>query len=131
MESPAATPFFLRHKLLSGLVLAIAIPIYTAFIVWVYQYAKNNTASSSQTRSEGLKESSSADSSSVIPAKAESQSAITPTPTPRPTGPGQYACDQYGVCNNYEESKRTACPKTYADRTCLDECQKKDVQCPK
>ena len=56
----------------------------------------------------------------------------TPTPTPTPMlGPGPFACDPYGFCNAYEDSKLVGCPKTYADRFCLNECQKTNVRCPK
>ncbi len=55
-----------------------------------------------------------------------------PTPTPTPLlGPGPFACDPYGFCNAYEDSKLVGCPKTYADRFCLNECQKTNVRCPK
>ncbi len=53
-----------------------------------------------------------------------------PSPTPL-LGPGSYACDPFGVCNLYDESARAGCPKTFADRSCLNECEKKDVRCKK
>mgnify|MGYP001605628300 CR=1 FL=1 len=125
-----------RHKILFGLVVTIGVLLYAAFNVWVYQYSKGGNALSPKaiwqtvtSAGAGFQRLSPAKSSPVIPANAGIQGTITPTS--RPTGPGQYACDEYGICNNYEDTKRVGCPKTYADPHCLNECGDKNIRCLK
>lgn len=57
---------------------------------------------------------------------------MPPTPTPTPLqGPGIYACDPNGICNNYSADMRAPCPKTFADYHCLGMCGTPTVRCPK
>ncbi len=111
--------FTKRHKLLFGVIIAVSILLYAAFNVWVWQVSTSSkTVTKSTTGFPGLTGSGPVIISSL-------------TPTPHPTGPGPYACDMFGVCNYYEDTKRAGCPKTYADRSCLNECENKDVWCTK
>lgn len=127
-----------RHRLLFGLVVTIGVLVYAAFNVWVYQYSKSGKATSPSalwqtiTASRagfGVLKGDSLSNSSPAPTPSPSP---TPTPTPRPTGPGEYACDPYGVCNRYGDAARLEfCPVTYADSLCLDQCGDKEKQCAK
>lgn len=137
--------FLHRHKLLFGVIIFISIFAYAGFNLWVYRYAKSSKGSSPTTLWQtvtkagagfpGATEQDPVTSSSVIPADAGIQRttpSASPTPTPRPTGPGEYACDPYGVCNRYSEKARTQyCTQTYADSRCLDQCGNKEKQCAK
>lgn len=120
----AVSHFFLQHKLLLGLTFIVLFSGYILFIIRVYHFALGDSFASKAPARE--------QNAPVVSSAAENPAPqSTPTQPPRPTGPGPFACDQYGVCNIYEDAKRTTCPKTYADRDCLNECQKKDVRCPK
>lgn len=57
----------------------------------------------------------------------------TPLPIPTPNlGPGPNACDPLGVCNNYgDTSVSSGCPRTFADSTCLKQCDNKEARCAK
>lgn len=47
----------------------------------------------------------------------------TPIPTAAPLqGPGRYACDPLGLCNDYSDEMRKFCTTTFADRHCLNQC---------
>jgi hypothetical protein len=103
----------------AGVVLAVV--VIAASLV-VYRLGKTGEGNNRQERN----------IRSFLPAKQADSSFPSAVPTPTPLlGPGPFACDPYGFCNAYEDSKRTGCPKTYADRYCLDECQKTNVRCPK
>ena len=52
----------------------------------------------------------------------------SPTPTPL-QGPGQYACAPTGDCTDYSDEIRKTCPKTFADRSCLNQCGSTAVRC--
>ncbi|MCX6792120.1 MAG: hypothetical protein NT149_03735 [Candidatus Gottesmanbacteria bacterium] len=59
---------------------------------------------------------------------------LASTPLSAPTslqGPGTYACDPDGICNDYSDQMRKNCPKTFADTTCLGMCGTPSVRCPK
>jgi hypothetical protein len=61
---------------------------------------------------------------------ATPQPTATPLPTPTPLqGPGVYACDGDGKCNNYNDEMRKSCPKTFADSHCLGMCGTPSVRC--
>lgn len=135
------------HKIFFGLIIAVAVLLFAAFNVWTFQWAKSGKAPSPEallqtiipprqsfqrlnpaTQGLTLPDPNSPpvipNSPPVIPA--------SPTPTPRPTGPGEYACDPYGVCNRYENAARKEfCTVTFADRFCLDQCGEKEKQCKK
>ena len=78
-----------------------------------------------------------ADSSkkTVFPTMTPLVSQATPTlsPTAIPTiatGTGPYACDPKGNCNNYADPTGYGqCPKTFADRKCLNECNNVNIRC--
>ncbi len=153
MESPTviderAPSFPHRHKILFGLVATMGFLVFAAFNVWVYQYSRSGKAPSPAAIWQAVTASRtgfgvSKDDSFAPALKGDTlpkqgvtfrdsdTRAATPTPTPRPTGPGSYACDEYGICNIYEDAKRVGCPKTYADPQCLNECGDKTVRCPK
>jgi len=48
---------------------------------------------------------------------------------PRPTGPGINACDPLGKCNSYADPKSSACPVTFADTGCLNQCSDPKNRC--
>ena len=52
----------------------------------------------------------------------------SPTPTPL-EGPGRYACAPTGDCTDYSDEIRKTCPRTFADRSCLNQCGEKSVRC--
>lgn len=51
---------------------------------------------------------------------------ITPAPL---KGPGIYACDPFGICNNYGDEQRKSCPVTFADSHCLGQCKDSARRC--
>lgn len=106
-----------RAILVGGSLYLVAI-VVAGFTAW--QLAKNGSGSAGRVR----------DLRSYLPAPEGRPSVSVPSPTPL-VGPGTFACDHYGICNFYDENKRAACPKTYADRLCLNECEKTEVRCPK
>ncbi len=112
-----------RHTFLFGLVVLVGIILYASFNLWVYRVATSGNATKT---SKGFTLPKQGETFSETPSLAPPD-----TPTPQPTGPGPYACDMFGVCNFYEDTKRAGCPKTYADRRCLNECENKDVRCTK
>ena len=126
-----------RHKILFGFIATIGVLIYAAFNVWVYQYSKGGKALSPATLWKTVTSPSSSfqrlQNTSIPPAKSrEAGSGFAgQDPAPRDTGPGPYACDEYGICNNYEDAKRVGCPKTYADPHCLNACGDTKVRCVK
>ncbi len=122
-----------HHTLFFGLVVTIGVLLYAVSSVWIYQFYKNGTSNTPAAFGGG----GNTPSSPVTP-PAKSREAgsgfagqdLAPRDTPL-LGPGVYACDEYGICNIYEDTKRAPCPKTYADRNCLNECKKIEVRCPK
>ena len=136
-ERVISSPSFLRrHKILFGVFVAISIIVYAAFNVWVYRVSTSGKALSPT----ALWQTVTSSNSGFGVLKGDSPprrgvtftETVTPSPTTtRPTGPGQYACDEYGICNNYEDAKRVGCPKTYADPHCLNECGDTKVRCLK
>ena len=127
IPSPNHTVPLQKKLLYTGAIVGFVI-LYAVINIGVFAYAKKVRLS----KQAGVTETVSVDengnplqSSSPLPT-----SDPTPTPTPRPTGPGIYACDPIGICNNYEDAKRKDCPRTYADNQCLDQCGNKTVQCP-
>lgn len=131
--------FFHRHKLLFMVVIFVGILLYAGFNFWVYRYAKRGSAPSPEALLETVSNKGAGfggfqgKAQGRIPTPAPRASpAPTATPTPRPTGPGDYACDPYGVCNKYsDEARKQYCTMTYADFRCLDQCGDKEKQCTK
>ena len=110
----------LREKKTVFIVAGICIFIsYIAINIGIWTYAKKS-GKSAQTVAE-----------KIFIQPIGPSSTPTPTPTPRLTGPGPYACDPLGLCNNYKDAKGAGCPKTYADSGCLGECGNTAVRCPK
>lgn len=126
------------HKILFGVTVFIGVLLYAAFNLWVYKYSSGNAPSPKalwqtvQTVT-GLnpvkKQGSTLPESGLTIGTPQPP---TPTPTPRPTGPGEYACDPYGVCNKYsDEARKEFCTVTFADSQCFDQCGDKTKQCKK
>jgi hypothetical protein len=109
----------LAPKVLVIAAIIVAILLVAGFNIWVFRYAKEGKAPSVfQGTFSGVQT-----TPPVVPF-------FSPTPTPRPTGPGDYACDPYGVCNKYsEEARKQFCTVTFADSLCLDQCGDKTKQC--
>ena len=53
---------------------------------------------------------------------------LLPTSTPL-QGPGKYACAPTGDCTDYSDEARQSCPRTFADRSCLNQCGNPGVRC--
>ncbi len=130
-ERVASSPRFpRRHKLLFGALVIIGVFLYAGFNLWVYQYSTSGKASSPKALWQTMTKSESGFERLTGPGPVTTPSP-SPTPTPPPTGPGQYACDEYGICNLYEDARRVGCPKTYADPHCQNECGDTTVRCQK
>lgn len=101
----------------ASLMLTVAVMTASLLVYWLGKMGGGNTGQVRDVRS-------------YLPARQGGSTFSVPSPAPL-QGPGPFACDHYGFCNVYDDDKRAACPKTYADRHCLNECQKTDVRCPK
>lgn len=101
----------------ASLMLTIAVITASLLVYWLWKTGGENNRPVRDLRS-------------YLPAPEGRPSFSVPSPTPL-VGPGPFACDHYGICNVFDENKRAACPETYADRSCLNECQKTYVRCPK
>lgn len=137
MDLPA---FFHKKSVLLILGLVVLL-LYAGVNVWIYQQGRNKA-----TITTGKESGTSSKNSGIggifeklIPKNSPSQTSsqqptptpFLPTPTPRPTGPGQYACDPLGICNDYGNEERKSCTTTFADRHCLDQCGDAAKRCTK
>ena len=127
-KTPAGEKNFLslfrRQPAMIGLVVVLLILLGLG--VWYFLYPKEGASLFGIQREQ---------TSTETPGDETGEFLISPTssPTPRPTGPGTYACDPNGICNEYDgpEKPEYDCPKTFADRFCLDSCEDLTVRCKK
>jgi len=124
---------FRRQPAIIGLVVVLLILLGLG--VWCFLSTKGGIFSFGTQRTQvqdDTQVSTSTESAGETPAD-ELLVSPTPSPTPRPTGPGTYACDPGGICNEYDgpEKPEYDCPKTFADRFCLDSCEDLTVRCKK
>ena len=131
-ERVASSPSFpRRHKILFGVFVSIGILVYAAFNVWVYLNATSGKIPTPNTLRQAVKNAGSGFPELIGLGPFTPTSPAKQDLAPPDTGPGQYACDEYGICNNYEDAKRVGCPKTYADLHCLNECGDTKIWCQK
>ena len=124
---------FRKQPVIIGLVVVLLILLGLG--AWYFLYTKGGTFSFGTQRKQVEDEtqvSNSTENAGETPVD-ELLVSPTPSPTPRPTGPGTYACDPGGICNEYDgpEKPEYDCPKTFADRFCLDSCEDLTVRCKK
>ncbi len=117
-EQPNKTNHGISRQLIAIVLGGCVMLVAAGFIV--FQMGKNTVGKSQQSR----------DVWSYLPVNSGIPPVVVASPTPL-FGPGPFACDPFGICNMYDESTRAGCPKTFADRSCLNECEKKDVRCKK
>lgn len=103
------------------LLVSLGIVVYIIFIIWFFN---SGTIFKKTSNLSGASQMGNPTATPVPPTPK------TPTPTPTPLqGPGQYACDPQGICNNYSDIMRKNCPVTFADRNCLEQCGNAAKRC--
>lgn len=106
--------------------IGVVLVIYTGFNYWLF-VGRNTAAALSSAQHSSF-------NSNQFPNSGQSAQANGPPPTPLPTptplrGPGQYACDPTGICNDYSDEMRKNCTFTFADRNCLEQCANPAKRC--
>lgn len=109
-------------KILIIILVILGIGAYAFGSVWVIRMLKNSNVGAASTTNSQAEEFSPAATNPPTPTKN------LPPPAPL-QGPGEYACDPYGICNHYSDEMRKFCPVTYADRNCLNKCGDQSTHC--